>query len=272
MEDNQGTPSFLLSAQVPTFRHDMSVLAAFLALLIGVTLGLLGGGGSTLTVPVFVYVLGYEPKLAIAMGLPVVGGASLVGAVRHWRLGNIDLRIALPFGLAAMAGAFGGSHFARFLSGRAQLTLFAVVLAAAAVSMFRNAGRDAPGTPAPEAPPGATPLLLAAGVATGMLTGIVGVGGGFMMVPALVILGRVPMKKAVGTSLLVIATNTATAYAGYHDVVNVPWSVVLGFGLVTVAGIFVGSAFIRRVPQQVLKRAFALLLVAIAILIFWQNR
>lgn len=252
----------------------MSLLAALLALLIGVTLGLLGGGGSTLTVPVFVYALGYDPKLAIAMSLPVVGGASLVGAIRHWRLGNINLRIAVPFGLAAMAGAFGGAQLARFLSGRTQLTIFAVVLAAAALTMFRNARLEEPATTGEDGGrrTRGMPLLLAAGVLTGALTGIVGVGGGFMMVPALVILGGVPMKKAVGTSLLVIATNTATAYAGYHEVVDVPWNVVISFGLVTVVGIFVGAAFIRRVPQQVLKRAFALLLVAIAILIFWQNR
>lgn len=266
----------------------MSVLAVFLALLIGVTLGLLGGGGSTLTVPVFVYALGYDPKLAIAMSLPVVGGASLVGAIRHWRLGNIDLRTAVPFGLAAMVGAFGGAQLARFLSGRTQLMIFAVVLAAAAITMFRNARRQEPAVRAEATGERATaageraeaagerakrmPWLLVAGVATGTLTGIVGVGGGFMMVPALVILGGVPMKKAVGTSLLVIATNTATAYAGYHDVVDVPWNVVISFGLVTVVGIFVGAAFIRRVPQQVLKRAFAMLLIAIALLIFWQNR
>ncbi len=259
----------------------MSALAVFLALLIGITLGLLGGGGSTLTVPVFVYALGYDPKLAIAMSLPVVGGASLVGAIRHWRLGNIDLRTAVPFGLAAMAGAFGGAQLARFLSGRTQLMIFAVVLAAAAITMFRNAQRQEPAVRAEATGERATaagerakrmPWLLVAGVATGTLTGIVGVGGGFMMVPALVILGGVPMKKAVGTSLLVIATNTATAYAGYHEVVDVPWNVVISFGLVTVVGIFVGAAFIRRVPQQVLKRAFALLLIAIALLIFWQNR
>lgn len=252
----------------------MSVLAVSLALIIGVTLGLLGGGGSTLTVPVFVYALGYDPKLAIAMSLPVVGGASLVGAARHWRLGNIDLHIALPFGLAAMAGAFAGSQVARFLSGSAQLTLFAIVLAAAAVSMFRSARLEEPAEDQASARPRqkATPLLLGAGVLTGALTGIVGVGGGFMMVPALVILGRVPMRKAVGTSLLVIATNTATAFIGYQGVVDVPWDVVVSFGLVTVVGIFVGSAFIRHVPQQVLKRVFALLLVGIAILIFWQNR
>lgn len=247
----------------------MSLLAACLALLIGITLGLLGGGGSTLTVPVFVYALGYEPKLAIAMSLPVVGGASLVGAVRHWMLGNIDLRVVLPFGVAAMAGAFAGSQAARFLSGTTQLMLFAIVLAAAAFSMFRNAG-----VPEPEERGEATASLslLGVGVACGALTGLVGVGGGFLMVPALVILGRVRMHKAVGTSLLVIAMNTVAAYFGYHDVVDVPWDFVFRFGLVMVVGILAGSAFIRSVPQHVLKRAFAILLLCIALLILWQNR
>lgn len=247
----------------------MSVLAAILALLIGLTLGLLGGGGSILTVPAFVYALGYDPKVAIVMSLPVVGGAALVGAVRHIMLRNVSLTVAVPFGGAAMVGAFGGARLARFLPGAAQLMLLAIVMLAAAVSMLRNAQLPEHAIGAPTHP---TPGLLGVGLGGGVLTGLVGVGGGFLIVPALVVLGGVPMRQAVGTSLVVIAMNTLAGYAGYHGAVDVPWDVVLMFGAVAAVGILGGAALLHRVPQQTLKRAFATLLIAIGALILWQNR
>lgn len=245
----------------------MTLLAAALALLIGVTLGLLGGGGSILTVPVFVYVLGLESKRAIAMSLPVVGLAALVGVARHWRLGNVDARTALQFGLAAMAGAYGGARLAQFLAGPVQLGLFALVMLAAAVSMLRDArlpeGDD----------PGRTPSwgrLLPIGVGVGAVTGLVGAGGGFLIVPALVLLGRVPMRKAIGTSLLVISMNTAAGFAGYRGAVDVDWGIVASFAAVAGVGIVAGSALVSRVPTRQLKRAFALFLLVIGTSILWQ--
>jgi uncharacterized protein len=247
----------------------MSILGITLALIIGVTLGLLGGGGSILTVPAFVYALGYDPKVAIVMSLPVVGGAAAVGATRHAMLGNVSLHVAIPFGLAAMLGAFGGAKLAHLISGTTQLVLLAVVMLAAAVSMLRNAQLPEHAIGAPERP---TPSLLLIGVAGGVLTGLVGVGGGFLIVPALVVLGGVPMRQAVGTSLVVIAMNTLAGYGGYHGSVVVPWGVVLRFGLITAAGILVGSMLLKRVPTQLLKRGFAVLLILIGALILWQNR
>jgi uncharacterized protein len=247
----------------------MSVIATTLALIIGLTLGLLGGGGSILTVPAFVYALGYDPKVAIVMSLPVVGGASLVGATRHAMLGNVSLRVALPFGAAAMVGAFVGAKLAYLISGTTQLVLLALVMLAAAISMLRNAKLPEHAIGAPDRP---TLGLLAIGVAGGMLTGIVGVGGGFLIVPALVVLGGVPMRQAVGTSLVVIAMNTLAGYAGYHGTVDVPWLMVLQFGGVAALGILIGSVLLKRVPQQMLKRAFAVLLLFIGVLILWQNR
>lgn len=247
----------------------MSVLAALLAIIVGVTLGLLGGGGSILTVPAIVYALGVEPKTAIVMGLPIVGGAALIGVVQHWRLGNIRFSIAIPFGIAAMLGAFGGALLARHLTGTTQLLVLAVVMLAASFSMYRNAAL-------PEHVIGRTehprPVVFVVGVAAGMLTGLVGVGGGFLLVPALVILAGVPMRQAVGTSLFVIVLNTAAGYAGYHGVVDVPWDLVLWFAGFTGAGILVGTALVRHLPQPTLKRAFAMLLVVVAGLILFQNR
>lgn len=247
----------------------MSIIAAVLAITVGVTLGLLGGGGSILTVPAIVYALGVEPKTAIVMGLPIVGGAALIGVAQHWRLGNIRFSIAIPFGIAAMLGAYGGALLARHLTGTTQLLVLAVVMIAAAFSMFRNAAL-------PEHVIGRTehprPLILVVGVAAGTLTGLVGVGGGFLLVPALVILAGVPMRQAVGTSLFVIVLNTAAGYAGYHGVVDVPWNTVLWFAGFTGAGILGGTALVKHVPQQQLKRAFAVLLMVVAGLILWQNR
>ena len=248
----------------------MTPLAAVLALLVGLTLGLLGGGGSILTVPVIVFTLGVPAKTAIVMSLPIVGGAALVGVVRHWRLGNVDLRVAIPFGVAAMIGAFGGARLARFLDGSTQLILLAVVMLGAAISMFRNAALAEPTAPAAPRPIG--PLVFIVGALTGTLTGLVGVGGGFLMVPALVLLAAVPMARAVGTSLFVIVLNTAAGFAGYAGTVAVPWDLVAWFAGFTAVGILVGSPLVQRVPQAALKRAFAILLVLVAGYILWQSR
>lgn len=245
----------------------MSITAAALALIIGVTLGLLGGGGSILTVPVFVYALGLDPKRAIAMSLPVVGGAALVGAIQHWRKGNVQLRTALPFGVAAMLGAFTGARFAGGLNGHIQLAIFSVVMIAAAISMFQSARAVGPVTPKPAR---SWPALLAIGVGVGAVTGLVGAGGGFLIVPALVILGGLTMPQAVGTSLLVIAMNTAAGFLGYQGTVDFDWPLVLKFGALTAIGILVGSSLVQYVPQRALKKAFALLLVVVGSMILYQ--
>lgn len=246
----------------------MSLLAAILAILVGITLGLLGGGGSILTVPVVIFALGVDPKTAIVMSLPIVGGAAAVGVLGHWRKGNVDFRVAIPFGIAAMVGAFGGAKLAHFLSGSVQLALLAVVMLGAATSMFRNA--KLPELPVDEHRK-LGPLVFMVGAFTGVLTGLVGVGGGFLLVPALVLLAGVPMRMAVGTSLFVIVLNTLAGYAGYHGSVDVPWTTVAWFAGATAIGIIIGTSLVSRVQQATLKRAFALLLVAVAALLVWQT-
>jgi hypothetical protein len=248
----------------------MIVLAILLALLVGLTLGLLGGGGSILTVPTLVYALGVEPKSAVVMSLPIVGGAALVGAVQQWRVGHIALKSAVPFGIAAMVGAFAGARVAVLLSGRTQLFILGAVMLVAAVSLMwppRVVSQ------LPEAGVRRSSLgLLSIGVGVGVLTGLVGVGGGFLIVPALVVLGGLSMTHAVGTSLLVIAMNTAAAYAGHHGAQAVLWDFVLLFGAIVAVGIVVGGRVIRRVNQTVLKRAFSVLILVIALLLIWQNQ
>ncbi len=247
----------------------MLALGLALAALIGLSLGLLGGGGSILTVPVLVYVLGYAAKPAIAMSLPVVGVSSLVGAALHWRLGNVRVPTALAFGALAMTGAFAGARLAHLLSGAAQLALLAVVMLAAAGSMLRGARRAT--DEATTAPPRLV-LLVPVALGVGVLTGLVGIGGGFLVVPALVLLAHVPMRQAVGTSLLVIAMNSASGFAGYLGTVDLAWGFLAGFTATAVAGALVGTALATRVPQAALRRAFAVCLLAMGGFVLYRNR
>ncbi len=256
----------------------MVALGYMLAALVGLSLGLMGGGGSILTVPIFVYVLGYEPKLAIAMSLPVIGITSLAGAVGHWKAGNVNLRAATTFGVIAMIGAFAGARLAALIDGRVQLALLATVMLAAAVMMFRSARRvpDAasPDAASPAETTRAMPigLLLPVALAVGVLTGVVGIGGGFLVVPALVLLARAPMKQAVGTSLLVIAMNAASGFAGYVGQLPMPWTFMAAFTAVAVAGIVAGTALVRYVSQRALKQAFAVFLLVMGTFILYKNR
>lgn len=246
-------------------------LGLLAAAAIGLVLGVLGGGGSILTVPVFVYLLGFDPKPAIAMSLAVVGATSLFGAIGHWRAGNVNLRVAAIFGVVAMAGTYLGARLAVFFSGAAQLTLFAGVMLLAAFFMLR-------GKKPAEAPAGRSGermplgLVVVEGIAVGVLTGLVGVGGGFLIVPALVLLGKVPMKEAVGTSLLVIALKSAAGFVGYLGQVEVDWAFMGLFTAVAVAGITAGTWLVRYLPQTALRRAFAVFLVIMGSFILYQNR
>jgi len=239
-----------------------------LASAIGLSLGLLGGGGSILTVPVFVYVLGYAAKPAIAMSLPVVGTTSLVGAIGHWRAGNVNFRQAFTFGIVAMVGAFAGARLAVLVSGLFQLTLLAVVMLGAALSMLRRPVAQ----PSDGNEPVSRWLVLAVGLGVGLLTGLVGIGGGFLIVPALVVLARLPMKQAVGTSLVVIAMNSASGFLGYLGQVDVPWGFMAVFTTIAIGGILVGTHLVRFVSQQALKRSFAVFLLVMAGVILYQNR
>jgi uncharacterized protein len=251
----------------------MFLLGMALALLIGLSLGLLGGGGSILTVPIFVYVLGFDVKPAIAMSLAVVGATSAFGAISHWRAGNVDVRVAAIFGSVAMASTFLGARLAVYFSGAAQLTLFAVVMLAASYFMFRGPLPAEVAVVAGPPPEGGLPILFLVleGLGVGVLTGLVGVGGGFMIVPALVLLARVPMKQAVGTSLVIIALKSATGFYGYLGQVEIEWAFMAMFTAIAIVGILSGAALVRRVPQDALRRAFAFFLIVMGVLILWQN-
>lgn len=253
----------------------MTVLGLALALVVGLSLGLLGGGGSVLTVPIFVYVMGFETKQAIAMSLIVVGAASLVGAARHWRAGRVDLRVAITFGLIAMGASYAGARLARLVSGPVQLLLLAIVVCVAAISMVRPARTDSqPSADVPVAD-AVNPLslvrLVPVAIGVGLLTGLVGVGGGFLIVPALVLLGRVPIKLAIGTSLFVITMNCAAGIVGYLGHVTMPWGVVGMFTAVAIAGLVAGTHFVGIVSPAALRRGFAVLLMGVGTFVLAQN-
>ncbi len=254
----------------------MLLLGISLGLFIGLSLGLLGGGGSILAVPIFVYVLGFDAKQAIAMSLAVVGVTSLMGAIGHWRIGNVHVRVALVFGAVAMVGTYLGARLSVFFSGAAQLVLFALVMLSAAYFMLRGRvpGLSAAAGESHLADRSHLPIALIAleGIAVGVLTGLVGVGGGFLIVPALVLLARVPMKQAVGTSLAVIAMKSATGFLGYLGQVEVAWAFMGAFTAVAIVGILIGTYLVRFVPQGTLRRAFAVFLIVMSGGILYQNR
>lgn len=237
----------------------IAVLA--LALVVGISLGLLGGGGSILTVPILTGIAGLEPRVAIASSLFVVGATSAVGLVQHARGGRVRWRVGLLFGAAGIVGALGGGRLGGLLPPPVLMLLLAATMVAAAIAMLRRRNRVDAGD---EAPPRVLRILLL-GVGVGMLAGLVGAGGGFLIVPALIVLAGIPVAAAIGTSLLVIAMQSLAGLASQPAFFDVPWELVLPFTAIAIAGSFVGSALTGRIPDRTLRRGFAALLLVVAV-------
>lgn len=228
------------------------------ALLIGLSLGLMGSGGSILTVPVLTYLVGQDEKVAIAGSLAIVGTISLVASIPFARARLVDYRSILYFGIPGMAGAYLGASLSRFVSGGIQLAVFAVLMLIAGVFMLRPITEP----DSQDLRPRSALKIVAEGLTVGTVTGFVGVGGGFMIVPALVLLGGLPMHRAVGTSLVIIAMKSFTGFIKYLDVLDslglaLDWNILGTFSLLGIAGSFAGKAMGKQLPQQTLKRAFA---------------
>jgi len=258
-------PHTLRSAQ--TDERATPVLLTLLgALAIGLSLGLLGSGGSILTVPVLHYLVGQPEKLAIGGSLLVVGLVAAAATLPYARSGQVDWRNVLWFGVPGMAGAWVGATLAHWVPGEAQLALFAGVMLLAAGQMLRGGAVDR----ADQSP--RRLAVIAGGVGVGLLSGLVGVGGGFLIVPALVLLAGVPMASAVGTSLAVISLNAFTGFVRYRDVLagqslEFDWPVLLAVAGVGVVGSYVGNRLGRRLPQAMLRRLFGGFLVLMGIFI-----
>jgi uncharacterized membrane protein YfcA len=259
-----------------------ALLASPLGFLIGVSLGALGGGGSILAVPVLVFVAGESPSQATTTSLLVVGAAAVVGAARHWRHGRVRLGPGLLFGALGIAGSLGGSALNRRLDGDVLLLAFAGLILVAAwrivvgcpsctrvgeLEALRVASPADDGRVAVHARPVTTARVLeivAAGTAVGFLTGLFGVGGGFVIVPALALVLRYPMPEAIGTSLVVIAVNTAMAFAVRLGG-TIDWGTTLPFAAAAMVGVGAGTRIADRIEPRAMQRSFAALLVALAI-------
>lgn len=246
------------------------MIGYFLGMLIGLSLGLMGGGGSILTVPILVYALGMDPKLSIALSLAIVGVTSLFGVYGHYKNKNVDLKVAAVFAPFAMSGTFVGAKLSQFLSGQTQLIFFAVIMLLASIFMLR--GNKKAEAKESEEVKFNIPLIAVEGIIVGIVTGLVGVGGGFLIVPALVLLANVPMKKAVGTSLLIISLKSFAGFVGYIGIVEIPWVFLAQFTFFSTVGIFIGAYFVKYVSQNALKKGFAVFLIIMGIFILYKNR
>ena len=247
----------------------MIALGYALALLIGVFLGLLGGGGSILTVPVLHYVLGYGVKDAIPMSLVVVGLTSGFGAINHARVGTVRWRTALGFGPPAIVGAILGAELGLRVEATTQLTVFAVVMLLAAVSMLRG-GAGEKARPAGARHP--LPLITLVGALVGVLTGFVGVGGGFLYVPALALLAGLAMKEAIGTSLVLILLSCAAGLVRYWGHLQFDWRAIALFSGLAFVGVAVGSRLVPYLSQRALKKGFAFFLLAMGAVVLLSGR
>jgi uncharacterized membrane protein YfcA len=271
------------------------------AALVGLSLGLLGSGGAILTVPILVYLVGHDEKTAIAESLAIVGAIALAGALRAAARRRLDFGNALLLGVPGIIGTYAGATAARYIPGAMQLVMLAVLMLTAAVLMFlsgrsraaaangaqpveidataeadeRHGGDDGPGGASRAAAPRTIAVIAAQGVGLGIATGLVGIGGGFLIVPMLVLIRRVPMATAIGTSLAIIALNSATGFAKYltmmgkpagpgGQIFHVDWHIVAVFSAVGVIGSLVGGSLAGVIPQRTLKRIFAMFLVGMA--------
>jgi len=238
------------------------------ALAIGLSLGLLGSGGSILTVPVLHYLLGQPEQAAIGGSLLVVGAIAASAALPYARARQVSWRRVLWFGMPGMAGAWAGVSLAPWIPGIAQLGGFALVVLVASWRMLAGgvvgaASPAAAATPRPAA-------VVASGACVGLLSGTVGVGGGFLIVPALVLVARVPMPQAVGTSVAVIALTALTGFAKYRGVlegqgIDLDWSVLALVAGVGIAASFAGHRLGRKLPQATLRRLFGGVLAVIGL-------
>ena len=232
------------------------------ALVIGLTLGMLGSGGSAITVPVLIYLVGHGAKESIAESMAIVGIISVAAAIPYARSNQIHWRSVWYFGVPGMLGTFAGAWLGGIATESVQLVVFGLVLFAAAYSMLRNPRGGAVETESVELNQSPIRKIAMEGTIVGIVTGFVGVGGGFLIVPALVILGRLPMRLAIGTSLIIIAMKAFVGFAKYEHYLlsrdlSVDAQTVIIFAVIGVIGSLIGRSINARLDQRVLKRVFA---------------
>jgi uncharacterized membrane protein YfcA len=256
----------------------MEIAGYIAAILIGLSLGLIGGGGSILTVPVFVYILHVNPVLATTYSLFVVGSCSLVGGARAWHKGLIDVPTVIYFGISSMVSVYLVRHFVvpaipehittigdfEITKGVFLMVLFAFLMVGAAISMIRSRNGVQKEV---ERNRSRIVKLILQGLVVGAITGLLGAGGGFLIIPALVLFSKLPMKTAVGSSLTIMAFSSLFGFFTTLSYYTVNWLQLLIFTAIAVVGIFIGAALSERIPGSSLKRGFGWFILAMGIYI-----
>ena len=260
----------------------VTILGYVGALLMGITLGLIGGGGSILTVPIFVYLFFVNPVTATAYSLFVVGTTALVGAINNIKNRLVDFRTAIVFSVPAFISVyitrkyvvpaipdpiFSWQEFT-LTKNIAIMVFFAIIMLMASISMIRSTTQEKEVAVKRQFN---YPLIIVEGAAIGLVTGIVGAGGGFLIIPALVLLAKLPMKKAVGTSLLIIAIKSLIGFIGDLEVLDIEWVFLLSFTSLSIIGIFIGTSLTRYIEGGKLKKGFGWFVLLMGIYIIFRE-
>ena len=239
--------------------------------LIGLSLGSLGAGGAILVLPALIYGLAVDPKEAVVAGLMIVGFTSLYSAILHWRWGHVRISTACLFAITGAFGAYQGAWLSQLVSEVVLLVCLAVVMAAAGAMMLRSSNREEKdSSESARLSLTSVLLVLACGYCVGLLTGFLGIGGGFLIVPALIFFAKVPIKQAVGTSLVVISINCASGYIA-HSPDSVDWNLLLPFLVGSFTASLFAANFARRVNPKILSKMFAYLILVISSFIIISN-
>lgn len=251
----------------------MSVSLIIAGLATGLFLGILGSGGSIITLPALLYLLDVAPKSAIAMSLGIVAITASITAIQHGLQGHVNLKITAIFGLFGIIGTYAGARLGVITPVAIQLGIFALIMYIAAWEMLKPKHKSMEAACA-KCPQGDCNKLRYThiamhGIAVGLLTGLIGVGGGFLIVPALVLLSGLSMKQAVGTSLSIIALKSFAGFAGYAGSVDIDYSLLGSFAVIAIIGSLIGGQIAERLPDELLRRGFGgfLLIVASYILL-----
>lgn len=237
------------------------IIALLLAVIVGVAIGLFGGGGAILTLPILTYVAGFPTNQAIAMSLVIVGTTSAINAVRHAVNHRVKWKIGWIFAIGSMVGSFVGGLVSSYIPSTVLMIIFGVVMLAASIGMLRGRKSEAVET---------SPkmwLMVVLGTVIGVIAGLVGAGGGFLIVPALALFGGLRMNNAVATSVFIIALQSATGLLGHLGQTTIPWIPTLVFTAVAVVGSYIGASFIGKVPEDKLKKGFGIFVLAMAVFV-----
>jgi len=248
------------------------IAISIVAILIGLSLGLLGSGGSILTVPALVYIIGQDEKIAIATSLAIVGFIALTGAYNYHRKKQVKWPVVWTFGLPSMLASYFAAGLSTYLSGIAQMGIFSIVMLLASFSMIRKKSENIALTEV------SNPSIKIAfyGVFVGCVTGLVGVGGGFLIVPALVLFARLSMTNAVASSLVIISLQSFSGFIKYNAImtqqqISLDWNIIFMVSIIGSIGSIIGQKISTKIPQQTLKRFFGFFLLLMGMFILFQS-